>query len=195
MSKKLFFLLAVLLTASCYVHAQVSFGVRAGLNLSNWMDDDYNTLTFKPGFQAGVVADIAFNEFLSLQPGLQFSQMGAQEKEDGDAVIMTLNYLQFPVNLQVKLGDFFVQAGPYLGYGLNVKGTIKSGGIKVSASESFDDSGLKSIDLGMGAGFGYQFGPMQAALSTQFGLSNISDEYSDIKNLGVALTLTYFFGK
>ena len=193
--KRVFFLLIAVLTVS-YAHAQVSIGVRAGLNLTNlYSDDDY--ATFKPGFQAGVVADFAFHDNFSLQPGLQFSQMGAQSKEDGDVSRVTLNYIQLPVNFQAKFGDFFVQAGPYLGYGVNVNLSYKSEGIKASTSKSFKDFGVKPLDVGFGGGIGYQFGPIQAALNTQYSLISINDNDSNytIKNLGLALTATYFFGK
>jgi len=199
--KKVYVLLVALLTAS-YTHAQVSFGIRAGLNFTN-VYNNMGSTTVKPGFQAGVVADIAFNEILSFQPGLQFSQMGYKVKVDNGVnpyytgaydFFTTWNYLQIPINLQARFGGFFVQAGPYLGYGIGVRNTIKcDGGARQSQSVSFDYMELKSIDLGIGGGIGYQFGPLQAALNTQSSLINI-DDYS-MKNFGLALTIAYFFGK
>ena len=137
MSKKIFILLVVVLATSCYAHAQVKFGVSAGVNLANFMNEDDRVLKFKPGFQVGVVADIALNDFLSLKPESQFSQMGGKEKEDDESVILNLNYLQIPVNLQANFESFFVQSMPYLGYGPNKKTTNKADSENMSTTKGF----------------------------------------------------------
>jgi len=193
MKKRLVFLLVAVLTAG-YAQAQVNFGARAGLNLSTWIGDG-DVAKFKPGFQIGAVADIAFKGIFVFQPGLLFSQMGCQEKDDGDTYKINLNYIQIPLHVNTEVGGISLQAGPYLGFGLGTKTTIKTEGVEVSASSSFDEAGLKSFDFGFGVGINYPIGPIQAALNTQIGLARISDDFSKIRNWGLSLTATYFFGK
>ncbi|MBD5180964.1 MAG: PorT family protein [Bacteroidales bacterium] len=55
----------------------ITFGARIGLNTSNvTMSDkvfpDYNINSWGNGFDAGIVADICFRDFISLQPGFFF---------------------------------------------------------------------------------------------------------------------------
>jgi hypothetical protein len=44
---------------------KINFGAKAGLNLSTWNVDDYG---FKPGFHAGVYANIKINKMFAIQP-------------------------------------------------------------------------------------------------------------------------------
>ena len=189
MKRVLILLIAVISVSS--VHAQVRFGIRTGLNVTNLYSDD-EFATFKTGFQVGVVTNIAFNRFLSLQPGFHFAQMGAQKDND---ISMTLNYIQIPVNLQAKFGGFFLQTGPYLGYGIDVDTSRKSNNGTTTKTSSFEDVGAEPIDLGMGAGLGGQIGPVQMAFNTQYSLVSINKGSYPIKNLGLAFTVTYFFGR
>ena len=173
----------------------IHFGVRAGLNLANWINySNLKTATFKPGFQIGAVAEIETGEKISIQPGILFSQMGAQNKDED--LRITLNYLQIPVNLVAYLGDLFVHTGPYLGFGLRGKVTVKSDGTTLlSDAGSFRDAGFKSFDVGIGAGIGSRFGPVQVAMNSQVGVARIIDDNDLISNFGLALTVSYFFGK
>ena len=190
--KKVCFLLIAVLTAS-YAQAQLSIGVRAGLNYTNLIGDT-DGVSFKPGFQVGAVLNGARNEVFSLETGILFSQMGTQAKEDGGTYTLTLNYLEIPVNAKFRFENFILQTGPYIGYGIQVRETEKYGGMKVSESASFEDSEFKSMDLGIGAGVGYQFGPVQAALNAKISALNIVDNGGgSLRNFGVTLTATYFF--
>ena len=181
----------------------IRFGVRAGLNLTNWMGDDNSQTVkfFKPGFQIGAFIDIPifpiYEDMFSIQPGLMFSQMGIRYKEDDEVLKINQNYLQIPVNFRVNMGSggFFIQTGPYLGIGLRTKVTVKYDGETLSDAGSFKDAGFKPVDFGFGGDMGFLFGSFQAALNTQLGLANINDDYIKIKNYGLALTVSYFFGE
>ena len=193
MSKKVLFLLIAVLTAS-YAQAQLSIGARAGVNLTNFLGEfTYNNreaeAIFKPGFQVGAVLNGARNDVFSLEGAFMFSQMGAQVQEKGDdeSTNFTLNYFDVSLHPKFRFGNFFVQAGPYVGIGLQVR--------KKSESSSFDDSEFRSTDFGIGAGAGYRFGPVQAALNAKIGALSILDNstISGPRNFGVALTATYYF--
>lgn len=214
-------LLAVVLTTS-YVSAQFTFGPRVGFNYTNMRSEfdgqklDKEGSKFKPGFQVGVVADYALNTSMSIQSGLLFAQQGYKQdfsKVNGPKAIFNLNYLQIPINVQLKfpLGgiDLFVQTGPYLGFGINGKykywdengKRMSNEDRKYSFGSDWEKGELKRFDIGIGFGAGLQFGNIQAGLGYNMGLRNLVNEptiksYFDVlvKNYGLALTVTYLFG-
>ena len=202
-------MLAAALTASySYAQEQFTFGVRAGFNLTNLYGDGESG-DFKPGFQVGVVGDYAFTDAFSFQPGLLFATQGSKgDLGDFDDIEVgsgsmswNLNYIQIPLNFQYKadLGSakLLLQAGPYLGYGISSKIKVKTGGISVSMDGpkfGSGDENLKPFDLGIGLGAGLQFGNLQVGAGYNLGLTSM-DPVGAMKNNGIAVTLTYFFGK
>ena len=211
MSKRIYLvLLAVVLTAS-YAQAQLTFGARAGLNLTNMkmkMGSISMSPDMKPGIQLGVVGEFGLSESFFIQPGIVFAQQGCKMDSWGESVTMNLNYIQVPVNAQYKLDlgnmKLLLQAGPYLGVGVNGKLKAKVDGKKESEKIEFGKDGLKRFDFGLGIGAGLQFGNIQAGLGYNLGLANIADSDDDIEfssgktktiNNGIVLTVTYFFGK
>jgi len=211
MSKKLFLVLLVAVLTANYVQAQLTFGVRAGANLTNVYRENSSGkmegLDWKPGFQVGVVADYPLLDDLYFQPGILFSQQGmkAEMSVSGYKAKVTwdLNYIQVPLNFQYsnETGHLYIQAGPYLGYGIsgNMKAAVSSGGTSVSNSEkiifgSGSDADFKSFDVGLGVGAGLHLGNLQAGLGINYGLVNINPD-SKMNNLGLVLTVTYLFSK
>ena len=204
MKKVYIVLLAAVLTAS-YAQAQFTFGLRTGFNLTTMTEEGIDT-KMKPGFQIGVVGDYALSDNFSIQPGVLFatqgfrwnlSLMGADLKTS-----INLNYLQIPVNAQYKLDlggmNLLLQAGPYLGYAVSGKVIAKAGGLKEEEKINFGSNKeeMKAFDFGLGLGAGLQFGNIQAGLGYNIGLANLSNvEDSSTKNNGLALTVTYLFGK
>jgi len=210
MSKKnIIVLLAAVLTAS-YAQAQTTFGMRAGLNLTNVYQKneqgEMKGLDWIPGFQIGVVADYPLLVDLSFQPGILFATQGAKSETTlfgyKTKIDFTLNYIQIPINLQYKHNKILlVQAGPYLGYGIGgkVNMEISDGKKTVSNSEkikfgSGDDADFKAFDFGFGFGAGLQLGNIQAVLGYNRGLVKLDPDV-DMKNIGLALTVTYLFGR
>ena len=184
------------------------------------VEDTKSKMAFKPGIQLGAVANVALSEVLSFQPGLLLSQMGLktvtslilEDQRGGDfevktTVSQTLNYIQMPLNFQYKnnYGNqvLWLQAGPYVGLGVGTSSKIKTsvtdGGKKEtdsdSATASFDDLGLNVLDFGVGLGIGLEImGMIQVGVVSNLGITNLAEKVS-LKNKGLFLTTTYFFGK
>ena len=220
MNKKIFsVILAAVLTAS-YAQAQFTFGARAGLNVTNISHTINGKTTsgednrkFKPGFQIGVVGEYAIIENLVIQPGLLLSTQGGIYKYSGAGreykETISLSYLQIPVNAQYKIDvgsmSLLFQAGPYFGFAVSGKSKekIKQDGKTEKTTESIkfgtgkEDDGIKRGDFGLGFGTGLQFDNIQVGLGYNFGLANIVDLGNKVvmRNHGLALTATYFFGK
>ena len=213
MKKCTVILLAVMFTASA--QAQLSFGAKAGLNLTNisqkWGgkkpsgDDKFS---MKPGFQLGVVAEYEVTENFVIQPGLVFAQQGAQMKEkhgsDWMKYSINLNYLQIPINGQYKMElsgmNLVLQAGPYIGFAIggNEKVSWKMDGKKDSDKESIEfgskDGEMKRLDFGLGVGAALELGNIQVGVGYNLGLMNLmngGDSDNFIKNNGIAITATY----
>ncbi len=221
MFKKVLVVFAAAVLTMGYAQAQFTFGARAGFNLTSFGGSDKDFLgsspKMKPGFQIGVVGEYAFGDAFAIQPGILFATQGAKYKESVNYMgvdvdyetTMNLNYIQIPINLQYKvdLGStkLLLQAGPYLGYGLGGKekykvsggGESESGDYKIKFG-SGDDEDVEYVDnafdFGLGVGAGLQFGNLQAGVGYNFGFTSLFDE-GTLKNNGLAITLTYLFGK
>jgi len=214
MNKKIcLVLMAVILTAS-YAHAQLNFGLRAGFNMTNMNESSDGLspdLDMLAGFQVGVVADYAVSNNFSIQPAVLFATQGARwEIPAMDIGFQTpainttlrLNYIQVPINAIYRVdfgfGGLLLQAGPYLGYALSGKATARMAGISNSEDIEFGngDEELRRLDFGVGFGAGLQLGAVQAVLGYNIGLANLSNANNvTLNNNGLALTLTYIFGR
>jgi len=217
MLKKVFLLVVAAVLTAGFAQAQFKIGARAGFNLTTVTGKGApEAAKLKPGFQVGVVGDYAFSEAFSIQPSLLFSQQGFKNEDSEDNLTVkqsfTLNYLQLPINLQYKFdlggAKLFLQAGPYLGYGLGGKYKFTSGSVSVNGKikfgegpEIYDDINNlpdfyfdKAFDFGVGAGVGVQVSNFQVAFGYTLGLPSLFKE-TTVQNGGLQLTLTYLFGK
>ena len=226
MLKKVFVFISLAVITASSVQAQVTLGVRAGYNHTNMTNkyagqapDEADRNQSIPGFQAGLVADFALSSHFGVQPGLIFATQGAtvyREEDSREKLVHSLNYLQLPVNLQLKFriggAKLLFQAGPYAGYGLF--GEVKSymdDGKRVNPTEwglekdfykiTFDGDKEKmqsyaAFDYGVGGGLGLQFGHIQVVAGYNHGLNNITNhENISLKNKSWTATVTYLLGK
>lgn len=196
-SKLIFLLLFALLVQTS--KAQV-FGVKGGINFAN-MTFSTSGMDISPksivGFHVGPVADFELHESLYFNTGLLYSLKGFKLEFEGEGVTEQLNYLEIPLNIAYKFStsettNFFIQAGPYLGYALSGKNKMDGETVDVE----FGDGQMKRFDLGLGIGLGLELGPIVPSVSYQFGLANLSDD-SDItvKNKVLQVSIAYMFGK
>ena len=194
MNKKVVVLLLAVVLTGHYAQAQFSFGVRAGYQMTNVFDT--KGTKFKPGFQVGVVGDLAVAPAFSIQPAVLFATQGWKADTDLVDASVNLNYIQVPVHFQYKVDlngpKLLVQAGPYFGYGLG--GKTKVGSISSDVKMGSDET-YKAIDYGVVGGVGVQFGHIQVGVGYQLGLADINNLGigDSVKNTGLSLTLTYLF--
>lgn len=162
----------------------------------------------RSSYRAGVsidlpVVDLDFG-LLSIQPGLYYASKGYKDvlsfgKESVD-VNHTLGYVEMPIlaNLSVNLGSSFgvyVNAGPYLAYGVNSNVSYKSTiaekllntiSDKLSPykdafkkKDGADKSFLNPFDAGIQVGAGVEYRRIQLGVGTQFGLLNMNNIMKD----------------
>ncbi len=195
---KVFFLLLIALAASMSASAQlpVSFGVKAGMNLSEIqkMDDD-----IKVGFNVGVTAELALPSNFYLLSGLEFTTKGAKggSANVGVDAKATLNamYLQLPIHAGYKLDiapgtNLFVHLGPYLAYGIG--GKIKWDGNDLADIDFFNDDSNR-FDFGVGGAVGVEFNnKISISLGADQGLTKIFKD-TKTKNRAAHISVGYKF--
>jgi len=141
----------------------VSFGIRAGFNLSHTYSEyklpyygsgsgDFGNIF---GMQLGFVVDFAPSSWFHIQPGLMYVQKGMEDKR-GET---TAHYIELPLLLSLKLSAFRLNAGPYLG-------------LCVSKSNAYVFG--SSFDFGLSAGIGFDIGMFYIGSFYDYGLTDIS---------------------
>ncbi len=205
--KIFFFLVAVACSNSLFSQA---FGVRAGLNLANTTfnsdsegSDDFDT-EMLIGLNLGVSASFEISSGLMFETGLGLSQKGYKVSEGGFTGTWRTNYLDIPLTVKKMFaGDkIFVQAGPYLGFGISGKAKYKFDG--ETEDEPIDwgsdkDDDQKRLDFGLTFGAGAMVTEkIQVGLNYGLGLANLST-YSDNgykeTNQVIGITVGYSLAK
>jgi hypothetical protein len=210
---KIYLLAAIVLTLAVAnkTQAQVTFGIRGGINFFNI--NGHNEAgqkldnKLKTGFDLGVNIEAPLAQDFYIQPGLLFASKGGKSTIDnGEKATYRLSYLEVPVNFiykpEVGTGKLLLGAGPYLGFGLGGKVKSSSGAeadIKFKSTAGNDPSvGLyyKPVDFGANLLVGYEFTRhVSVQLNAQLGLTNNSPykDGSSYKNTGFGLSLGYRF--
>ncbi len=191
-----------------------TFGIRAGVNFQNinGKDGNGNKLEYnlKPGFNAGVNAEIPVAPDYYVQPGVLFSTKGTKFDDDSK---LNLSYVEIPVNFLYKptLGanKLLLGFGPYVGFGIGGKLKPNTGNDRdVTFKNSITNAELLSGNvfarrLDAGANFlaGYELSSkLSFQLNAQLGLVKINPEYdgnqndkSSWKNTGFGISAGYRF--
>lgn len=96
MKKLLVFCVCILCVSGIDAQKKVTFGIRAGVNLSTYSTKNdyisqipsgygiYYKKSMYPGVHIGLIADIQLSRLFYLQPGIYYTTMGAKYKEDID---------------------------------------------------------------------------------------------------------------
>jgi hypothetical protein len=213
MTRLLFLMLFVGTLFSAPLYAQ-SFGVKAGLNLSNLVikedGSEIPDLDYRPGFHAGLTTDIPLSTLFSLDAGILASTKGAiiQQGDISGNVKFSFNMLyvdvpialkaHFPINSTAKA---YIAAGPYVGVGLIGK-TKLTVTVLDESEETTDDitwgnneEETNRLDYGASLGAGVELGSVLIGVSYNLGLDNIANtNEASIKHRVIGVSLGYRFG-
>ncbi|MGQ2985108.1 porin family protein [Flavobacterium sp.] len=151
----------------------MKFGVKAGVNLTNFTGDfDGDGAT---SFYVGGLVDLPVSGNFHVQPEVLYSMEGADKA--------SLSYVRVPIMAKYYVMEgLSLQAGPEVAF-------------KVGAEDDLMDEATKSIDFGIGAGVGYEL-PMGLFFDARYnlGMSNISESDAvDFKNTGIQIGLGWRF--
>jgi hypothetical protein len=208
------FIVALMLGCGVNSFGQVTFGIRAGFNLSTMLAKDDQTnygdemnFKMKPGFNVGPTLECPISEMFSFETALLLSTLGVNSEYDyGEGNVkesLSLLYLQIPLTAKAAfdLGGtkLFGAFGPYLGYGLS--GKWKSDAYDdedVKWGTNKEEDHFKRFDAGLHFGAGVMVKVIEISLTYDLGLANIAtDTGGGTKEMNrvLALNLGYKFGK
>lgn len=169
MAPRIFFILIVLSTTFLSANGQeFKFGVKGGLNVA-YLGGDATDIDRRIGFHAGGFVSVPVLAKFKVQPEIIYSQQGAQSGIGSDE--LKYEYLNIPAIVKFMLTkNFNIQAGPQLGILLSAKEEANSEEIDVKDS-------LKSTDLGIGFGLGYETNDnVMIDVRYNLGISDIADD-------------------
>lgn len=214
---KKFFLAAILSIFAVAAMAQdrPTYIINAGYQGANLhYNDKESDNKMKPAFRVGVAVDFPVYYFgageLSIQPGLYYSAKGSKVSNKLYEYNVNLGYIEMPILANVRFGvtqdvNVFVNAGPYLAYGVysssSSKLLSKEVGKEGDALDLYKDAfkkdgALKPFDAGIQVGAGAEYKRIMLAVGGQFGLSNINNVAKDdfkTTNSTFFVTLGYRF--
>jgi len=174
----------------------VTFGVRAGANLSNFGGDAKDSKS-AIRYRIGLTTDIALTNNLFLFTGLDFQTKGAKyaSKSSSDVKYNPV-YVQLPVTIGYKFDmgvntKLIVNGGAYASYG--IAGKIKTDP-NAGKQSIFGDNGFKRLDYGAIAGVGIEIGKFAVNAGYEYGLADINRGSSTkIYNRNPYLTVGFKF--
>lgn len=175
--KKLFFSAAaatlLVVAATPTVHAQsISFGLKAGANLSNLSGDlaNQNQYNNRLGFHGGVMVNFGLaNKMVSIQPEILYSQKGFRYANQSITVLgntfrntgsVRYDYIDVPILVRIKVSGLFFELGPQYSYLTNVSTdrtqTYNGSVIGTAGSGTSNLNNVNRNELGYAGGLGYQ---------------------------------------
>jgi len=203
--KKFFGLFFILFLFSITTNAQIQVGLKAGLNISDIVEDDpgeeATNFDTKLGFVGGVYFNYQFNNMFAVQPEIYYSMKGAKLKDQYNDLNLKLTYVEIPILLQfiVPLKGTPVKpllfVGPAMGLNLTAKNERTNNG--QATEEDFKDL-IKSTDLGLvfGGGISLPLGKNQLGIDVRYslGLSNIGKDTGSATIKNNIITFNLFYG-
>lgn len=147
--KKLLFI-PMLILSSVAFSQNYQFGLKGGINVSNFVGSSPNNVDKKAilGFNGGALLSLGLGDHVALQPEVVFSTQGARVNTvDGDED-WKVSYLTVPVELKYRFpGGFYLEAGPQVGFKLHENVPNREG----SSAEDF----ANNLDFGINGGLGF----------------------------------------
>jgi len=158
MKKVVLSLMLILGIGVTQVKAQeISYGVKADANMTNFILKDMSNVTSKMGFGASLGGFVKFDlmENFAIQPELLINYNRSEMKQAGKKRDYEFWGIELPVYAmgQWNVGNnnrFYAGVGPYVGYGFSAK-------YKSPNQKLYKDNVLQHWDFGFGAQVGYEF--------------------------------------
>ena len=177
--------------------AQTSFGLRAGLNVSDLTGDNIPNSNPRLGFTGGAFVNVAVTPSLSFQPEVSYSQRGVSTEDD--ATELSADYVEIPVLVKyavpvtetgLMLGGY---AGPAIAFRLNENVSPNFG-----PGSAADVDFFKGTDIGAAFGLTVGAGPFAVDGRYTIGLQQATDQDVtplDLRHGVFSVAGTYTFGR
>ena len=180
MKEKKIFTVAMLLFSALYGYGQVSWNVKAGMNVSKITNHEANDM--KPGYQFGVGMDYFLNDHWGIQPSLMIISKGLKNNDEIYGGSMeeyiyyppnaffnqTINkiYVEMPVMLAYRMNvshamKLVLNGGGYISYGIGGKEkfyiTFEDGSTTETTTASSFTERMNKFDFGLGCGTALEY--------------------------------------
>lgn len=211
MLKKLIFIAFMAFFAIQCNAQKISYGLKAGPNISNVVGESPYDFNSRTSFHAGVIADLSLSGKFGLQPELLFSSQGAKNGPNPWYDIngyenvrseLELNYLSIPVMGEyLFLPGLSIQLGPQISYLLNSEIEFEGEDAGTNPIENNDlKDHTKYFQFSIGGGLEYTFdmglfidGRYNLALNDIFKESNNYTFYGNNRNSLLQISAGYKF--
>ena len=187
-SKKLIFAsLALSFMAFTTVQAQedaTKFGIKGGVNFSNFYTDNVDDNNVLTGFNLGLFAKMPVSENISFQTEISYTGKGAELVYNNAIVNGTaqfkLNYIEVPLLLVVNLTqNLNIHAGPYAAYLISGKTTNKSDSGSYNFEDNVNVDDFNRFDAGLAGGVGLDLESVSFGVRYNYGLTKIGKNDSN----------------
>ena len=190
--------LGLLLTLSyaAPAEAQISYGVKAGVNFANVAiaPDEGSSPSRRVGALAGVFATVPVAWGLTLQPEAIYTAKGASIEFEGFETNYIVDYIEVPVLARFRvLRSAYVLAGPSMAFRLRARNRVPFGG---SVEEVDLDGEVETFDLGIVGAIGVDIGRWLVDARYTHGVSDTDRDTSDdvtIRNRVFSLSAGFRF--
>jgi hypothetical protein len=154
------------------------FGIKGGVNFSNFYTDNVDDNNVLTGLNVGLFAKLPIGDNIAFQPEISYTGKGAELVYNNALVNGTaqfkLNYIEVPVLLVVNVTkNFNVHAGPYLAYMVSGKTTNKSDSGSYNFEDNIDVNDFNRVDAGLSGGLGLDLEPVSFGVRYNYGLTKI----------------------
>lgn len=163
--------------------SSAEFGVKGGINFSNLYTEDVDDNNVLTSFNAGFYVKLPITESVAIQPEFLYSRKGAELVYDNAFAQGTakfkLNYIEVPVLLKVNImKNFNIHAGPYFAYLIDAQVTNESSNANFDFEQNYENDDFNKFDVGLSAGFGFDFDNLGIGFRYNYGLSTVGKERS-----------------
>ncbi len=173
--------LFLMLTVGVNAQEESEWGVKGGVNFSNFYSDQIDDQNMRVGYNLGLFFKAQVVDFLAIQPEVLYTTKGATTKYDnfftGDAEFtQQLNYIEVPVLAVLNLNDNInIHAGPYAAYLINASIENEADNSNFNFVEELNESDFNRLDYGLAVGAGFEFDILRFGARYNLGLSEIGD--------------------
>ena len=160
------------------------FGVKGGLNFSNFRVDDIEDNNVKAGLNLGLFMKLPISDVVAIQPELLYSSKGSKLRYDnviqGEGEYrFNMNYVELPIMGVFHIGDVFnIQVGPYLAYLASANIKNMDDDLNIQGVADLNEDNFNRFDYGVAAGIGLDFNGFVVGARYNYGLNEIGESGS-----------------
>jgi Outer membrane protein beta-barrel domain len=164
-------------------YPESAFGVKGGVNFTNFYKDNIDDKNGNVGFNAGLYGRFVITEGIAIQPELLYTTRGAEANWGGllqnSRASVNLGYVQVPVLVMVNILPFLnIHAGPYASYLVNANVKNQSTSNFFNFEDEINKDDYQRLDYGLSGGVGLDFAKFHVGARYDYGLRTIGRERS-----------------